>query len=283
VTVAARPAPTASTTTTACRCGNSIVEAGEQCDDGNLINTDACTNVCTLPPTGVPHDRSRSARPPRVRGCRSSAAPTSPTPRSPGSRSTRRSRCRSRPTTTATACSTCRRPGLPPAQPGRRRPASWSCTSPAAPGPFANPPAGRRGAAGGRAVRQSERGTCLSRWPTRHVAAGLHPGPSRRRRRRASSPRGVGHDHAERHPGGRCTTPHRATYSGNPAQTLLNGLLMGFISEADANATILPATLPLIGGKPLSIVLPAATRPAPTATAPRSATRTPTTRRRLVF
>ncbi len=27
-------------------CGNSIVEAGEQCDDGNLIITDACTNTC---------------------------------------------------------------------------------------------------------------------------------------------------------------------------------------------------------------------------------------------
>ena len=47
-----------------------------------------------------------------------------------------------------------------------------------------------------------------------------------------------------------------ATYSGNPAQTVLNGLLMGFISETDADNTILPANLPLIGGKPLSIVLP---------------------------
>jgi cysteine-rich repeat protein len=27
-------------------CGNGVVEAGEQCDDGNTINTDACTNVC---------------------------------------------------------------------------------------------------------------------------------------------------------------------------------------------------------------------------------------------
>jgi len=27
-------------------CGNSIVELGETCDDGNTINTDACTNVC---------------------------------------------------------------------------------------------------------------------------------------------------------------------------------------------------------------------------------------------
>ncbi len=45
-----------------------------------------------------------------------------------------------------------------------------------------------------------------------------------------------------------------ATYS-DPTH-LTNGLLSGFISEADANATILPATLPLVGGMPLSSVLP---------------------------
>jgi cysteine-rich repeat protein len=28
-------------------CGNGRVDAGEQCDDGNRINTDACTNACT--------------------------------------------------------------------------------------------------------------------------------------------------------------------------------------------------------------------------------------------
>ncbi len=47
-----------------------------------------------------------------------------------------------------------------------------------------------------------------------------------------------------------------ATYVGNPATTTTNGLLMGFISEADANATILPASLPLVGGQPLSSLLP---------------------------
>ena len=27
-------------------CGNGVLEDGERCDDGNLINTDACTNAC---------------------------------------------------------------------------------------------------------------------------------------------------------------------------------------------------------------------------------------------
>ncbi|HET7843904.1 MAG TPA: hypothetical protein VFL14_07125, partial [Xanthomonadales bacterium] len=46
-----------------------------------------------------------------------------------------------------------------------------------------------------------------------------------------------------------------ATFVGNPAQSLSNGLMRGFLSEADANATLIPATVPLIGGRPLSSVL----------------------------
>jgi len=30
------------------QCGNTILEAGEQCDDGNLNNNDSCSNTCTL-------------------------------------------------------------------------------------------------------------------------------------------------------------------------------------------------------------------------------------------
>jgi cysteine-rich repeat protein len=50
-----------------------------------------------------------------------------------------------------------------------------------------------------------------------------------------------------------------ATWVGNPATGAVNGLLMGFLSEADANATVIPATLPLIGGRRLSSLLPGGT------------------------
>ena len=29
-------------------CGNASIEMGEQCDDGNNINTDVCTNACEV-------------------------------------------------------------------------------------------------------------------------------------------------------------------------------------------------------------------------------------------
>lgn len=45
------------------------------------------------------------------------------------------------------------------------------------------------------------------------------------------------------------------TYNGDPATTVSSGLLRGFLTETIANATTLP-NLPLVGGKPLSEVLP---------------------------
>lgn len=47
-----------------------------------------------------------------------------------------------------------------------------------------------------------------------------------------------------------------ATYVGNPASQLTNGLLRGFVTEAEANATIFPMNLPVVGGKPFSSILP---------------------------
>jgi hypothetical protein len=44
-----------------------------------------------------------------------------------------------------------------------------------------------------------------------------------------------------------------ATYSGTPATSLVTGLLRGYITEADADATIVPA--PFIGDTPLSELL----------------------------
>jgi len=47
-----------------------------------------------------------------------------------------------------------------------------------------------------------------------------------------------------------------ATYVGNPASDIVDGLIVGFLSEADADAILIPANVILIGGKPLSFVLP---------------------------
>ncbi len=42
------------------------------------------------------------------------------------------------------------------------------------------------------------------------------------------------------------------TYVGSPATQVVNGLIRGFITEADADATIIPSSFALIGGLPLS-------------------------------
>jgi hypothetical protein len=47
-----------------------------------------------------------------------------------------------------------------------------------------------------------------------------------------------------------------ATWVGSSTITLDRGLLRGFLTEADANATAIPASFPLIGGLPLSTLLP---------------------------
>ena len=54
-----------------------------------------------------------------------------------------------------------------------------------------------------------------------------------------------------------------ATFDGVPATALNTGLIRGFLSQADADATIIPASIPLIGGKPLSSLLPGGTGACP--------------------
>jgi hypothetical protein len=46
-----------------------------------------------------------------------------------------------------------------------------------------------------------------------------------------------------------------AVYSADPATGLTKGLVRGFLSQKDADATMLPSTLPLIGGQPVSALL----------------------------
>lgn len=46
-----------------------------------------------------------------------------------------------------------------------------------------------------------------------------------------------------------------ATYSGDPATSLVNGLIAGFVTEEQADATILPEDIVLVGGDPLSALL----------------------------
>jgi hypothetical protein len=47
-----------------------------------------------------------------------------------------------------------------------------------------------------------------------------------------------------------------AAFGGAPVDLLSNGLMRGFLSEAAAEAILLPADLPLVGGQPLAILLP---------------------------
>ncbi len=50
-----------------------------------------------------------------------------------------------------------------------------------------------------------------------------------------------------------------ATLVSLPADTMTNGLMRGFVTEAVANNIIIPNTVPLVGSQPLSSVLPGGT------------------------
>ncbi|HEY0250769.1 MAG TPA: hypothetical protein VGC41_04550 [Kofleriaceae bacterium] len=55
-----------------------------------------------------------------------------------------------------------------------------------------------------------------------------------------------------------------ATFDADPASHLMNGVMMGFLTTADADATRLPSSYPFIGGKPLSALLAGGTNACPT-------------------
>jgi len=46
---------------------------------------------------------------------------------------------------------------------------------------------------------------------------------------------------------------------GDPVTAITDGLIRGFLTEATADALLLPADLPLVGGQPLSVLLPGGT------------------------
>ncbi|MCG8456626.1 MAG: hypothetical protein MI919_10125 [Holophagales bacterium] len=50
-----------------------------------------------------------------------------------------------------------------------------------------------------------------------------------------------------------------AGFVGIPTSSLTDGWIRGFLREADADAVLLPADVPLVGGQPLSILLPGGT------------------------
>jgi hypothetical protein len=59
-----------------------------------------------------------------------------------------------------------------------------------------------------------------------------------------------------------------ATYVADPASDLIDGLLLGFLSEADADMIVLPPSIPFgLGGQPISKLLPGGTGSCATHTA----------------
>lgn len=58
-------------------CGNNELDPGEDCDDGNTVDTDACRNDCTLPPTPTTTpDATATAATPTSTGPTTSPTPT---------------------------------------------------------------------------------------------------------------------------------------------------------------------------------------------------------------
>ncbi|MBL8624373.1 MAG: hypothetical protein JNK64_23905 [Myxococcales bacterium] len=252
------------------RCLNGVVEMGEQCDDGNMNNTDACSNTCTLT-TVVPtafRMNDLDLRDPHVFidafGCRDMTdsglltfAGVNPLLQTSiqtdgtdaGSDLDLSIATVFRPlnqvggamTPVEVHFPTCTSPiGTTTCS---RTPASAMMISTTATnlatGACLTPIAGTTGTPAYTPVISTPMGPCYSTGSVT-VTISLAGIPIMLRNARIA-----------------------ATYVGNPATTTTNGLLMGFISEADANTTILPSTLPLVGGQPLSLLLPGGDPPGP--------------------
>ncbi len=243
------------------RCGNGAAEAGEQCDDGNQVDTDACGNDCLTNIVATAYRfTDLNLRDPHVWvnafGCRDvtpegallfsvndelqtsiatdgdmppdGVLDLSPTlvfrPFAQGAASTpvefHFASC------TAPVASTACTPGTaPPALTTARNMTAGQC--------FAALPGTTRPYA---PAITAASGPCFVTDTVRSVTISLGGIPITLRDARLAG-----------------------TYVGNPAASFTNGLLAGFISEAEANATIIPADFPLIGGQPLSALLPGGT------------------------
>ena len=248
------------------RCGNGLMEAGEQCDDGNMNNGDACTNACLRPPTAF-RFADLDLRDPHVFVSFISCSDVTDAPLAgfavnPQIQESMQSDTDGdglldlapllvfRPLdqaaaggqvefhfarwTSPVATTSCSRSATLPIVTQATNMAAGTCLAPipgtvhTMPGPYVPP-------------ITSTMAPCFVTSPVSlTITLSGIPVPLRDAR-------------------------IAATYSGNPATTLTNGLLMGFITEADANATLLPANLPLIGGKPLSTLLPGGDPPGPDA------------------
>jgi cysteine-rich repeat protein len=237
-------------------CLNGVVEPGEQCDDGNMNNTDGCTNACTLPPTAFRFS-DLDLRDPHVYidflGCQD----VTDTPLAGFSvNGELQTNIQTdddadgqldlspvlvfRPFTQMTGASTALEVHFA------------ECTAPMSSttcGPGSDPPVDAT------ATNQGA-GTCLQ------PITGTTYGPYTPDITNTSAPCFVSTNATVSLDLAGTTITLRdaqvaATYVGNPAMTMTNGLLRGFITEADADATVV--AVPLLGDMPLSRLLPGGT------------------------
>lgn len=233
-------------------CGNLIVEAGESCDDGNTINGDGCSATCTVEPVAFRID-SLSLRDPHpyfpLIGCTdiNELAGLGLNPQLEDAITTDGNSdglldlnvvnvFRPLDQTASTTpmdivFADCTAPM-----------ASTSCSQPSSPAPIMA------------TATNLATGTCLEPIPgtARPYSPGITPatGPcySSDQQDLTIDLGGIIVPLSDAQIG--------ATYLGSPASGLVNGLLMGFISETDAESIIIPMDITLVGGETLASLLP---------------------------